>query len=236
MSAIYDEFFFLVMFLIVCLIQHSCGYVYPVILLSFFFSIEVFLKMTSLFIGEQEETLFLLHEQPPTILQQSESLDGIKSMQQILSASSSITSTLPNQQQQNSRPLLSSNELIPPPLRFSSNQSRFTNSNDSDSFVRQFERRLDEHRILSQKDYDRKIQQMIETKNNEFEGLKLRYESKLNEFEENNRQLEIQLGQINEENKRLKIELEHEKQQNKLEYVKTKNDFLEKNSIFLLFR
>jgi hypothetical protein len=192
--------------------------------------------MTSLFIGEQEETLFLLHEQPPTILQQSESLDGIKSMQHILSASSSITSTLPNQQQQTSRPLLSSNELIPPPLRFSSNQSRYTNSNDIDSFVRQFERRLDENRILSQKDSDRKIQQIIETKNTEFEGLKLRYETKLNEFEDNNRQLEIQLGQINEENKRLKIELEHEKQQNKLEYVKTKTIFLEKNSIFLLFR
>ena len=176
--------------------------------------------MTSLFIGEQEESLFLLHEQPPPILQKSESLDGIKSMQQILSVSSSLTSTLPNQHQQTYRHPSSSHELIPPPLRFSSNQSRYANSSDTDSFARQFERRLDEHRLLSQKDYDRKMQQMIETKNSEFEGLKLRYESKLNEFEDTNRQLEIQLGRINEENKRLKIEIEHEKQQNKIEQVK----------------
>ncbi|UJR09137.1 hypothetical protein I4U23_013383 [Adineta vaga] len=174
--------------------------------------------MTSLLIGEQEESLFLLHEQPPTILQQSESLDGIKSIQHLLSASTSLTSTtLPNLAQYSLRPSTSSHEVIPPPVRFSSNQSRYSNSNEVDSFVRQFERRLDEHRHLLQKDYDRKIQQMIESKNNEFDSLKLRYENKLHELEESNRQLEIQSGQIVEENKRLKIELEHKKQQHKIE-------------------
>ncbi|CAF1345207.1 unnamed protein product [Adineta ricciae] len=174
--------------------------------------------MTSLLIGEQEESLFLLHEQPPAILQQAESLDGIKSIQHLLSASSSLASTtLPNRTQQSFRPSTASHEVIPPPLRFSTNPSRYPNSSDVDSFVRQFEQRLDEHRHQSQKEYDRKIQQMIESKNHELDALRNRYESKLHELEETNRQLEIQSGQINEENKRLKIELEHQKQQHRIE-------------------
>ncbi|CAF1345256.1 unnamed protein product [Adineta ricciae] len=174
--------------------------------------------MTSLLIGEQEESLFLLHEQPPTILQQAESLDGIKSIQHLLSASSSLASTtLPNRTQQSFRPSTASHEVIPPPLRFSTNQSRYSNSSDVDSFVRQFEQRLDEHRHQLQKEYDRKIQQMIESKNHEVDALRNRYENKLHELEETNRQLEIQSGQTNEENKRLKIELEHQKQQYRIE-------------------
>ena len=188
----------------------------------FLFLIEVHLTMTSLLIGEQEESLFLLHEQPPPILQQAESLDGIKSIQHLLSASSSLASTtLPNRTQQSFRPSTASHEVIPPPLRFSTNHSRYSNSNDVDSFVRQFEQRLDEHRHQSQKEYDRKIQQMIESKNHELDTLRNRYESKLHELEETNRQLEIQSGQINEENKRLKIELEHQKQQYRIELVRT---------------
>ncbi|CAF1283970.1 unnamed protein product [Adineta steineri] len=188
--------------------------------------------MTSLLVGDQEESLFLLHEQPPAILQQSESLDGIKSIQHLLSASSSLTSTtLPNQQQQQlHRFATSSHDIIPPPVRFSTNQKRHSTTNEIDSFVRQFERRLDEHRLHSQKEYDRKIQQMIDTKNNEVDTLKHRYESKLRELEETNRQLEIQSGQIQEENKRLKIEIEHGKQQNRLDQKSTQQHLKESES------
>jgi hypothetical protein len=175
--------------------------------------------MTSLSIDGQEENLFLLHEQPSANLQQFEGFNGIKSIQRIHSASSSITSTtLPNQLKQPSQSL-SSHNLISP-FHSSSHELQCNSSNDIDSFVSQFERHLDEHRLLWQKEYDRKIQQMIETKNTELSGLKLHYETKLKELEENNRQLEILSGQINEENKRLKIELEHEKQQNRIEQVK----------------
>jgi len=161
--------------------------------------------MTSLSIGEQDQSLFLLHGQPPANIQQSKNVDGIKSIQRILSASSSITSTtLPNQPQQPYRSL-SSHNLISS-LRLSLQQLQSNSPNDIDLLVNQFERRLDEHRLIWQQEYDKKFQQIIETK--------------LNELENNNRQLEISSGQINEENKRLKIEIEHEKQQNKIEQVK----------------
>ena len=151
--------------------------------------------MTSLPVGEQPVT---------------ETFNGIKSIQRILSASSSILST---QQQQQAHQSLSSYDLTPP-LNLSSGQT-----NDVDSFVRQYERRLDEHRLLCQKEYDRKIHQMIELKTNEINTLKVRYETKINALEERNRQLEINSGQINEENKRLKIEIEHEKEKNRIEQV-----------------
>jgi hypothetical protein len=176
--------------------------------------------MTSLSIGEHEESLFLLHEQPPENLRQSQSFDRIKPIRLIHSASSSITSTtLPNQQYRS----LSSQNLTSP-FRLSLQQLQCSSPNDIDSFVNQFERRLDEHRLTWQREYDRKIEQMIETKTNELTGLKLRYGSKLNELADHNRQLEIHSGQINEENKRLKIEIDHEKQQNKLEQVEKKNN------------
>ncbi|CAF1101885.1 unnamed protein product [Rotaria sordida] len=66
-------------------------------------------------------------------------------------------------------------------------------------------------------EYDRKIEQMNEIKNNELNKLKFYYETKLHELEDNKIQSEILLGQINEENKRLKIEITHEKEQNKIE-------------------
>jgi hypothetical protein len=176
--------------------------------------------MTSLFIGDHEENVFLLHEQPPANLQQSESFNGIKSIRPIHSASSSITSTtLPNQKYRS----LSSQNLTSP-FRLSFQKLQCSSPNDMDTFVNQYERRLDEHRLSWQKEYDRKIQQMIETKTNELTGFKLHYENKLNELEHHNRQLEIHSGQINEENKRLKIEIEHEKQQNKIEQVEFKQN------------
>jgi len=172
---------------------------------------------------EQEESLFLLHEQPSVHLQQFENSNGSKSIQRILSASSSITSTtLPNQLQRPHRSLSSHN--LTSPLRLSKHELQSSSPNDINSFVNQFERRLDEHRLFWEKEYDRKIQQMIETKNNDLTGIKLRYETKLQELEDNNRQLEILSGQINEENQRLKIEIEHEKQQNKIEQVKKLKD------------
>jgi hypothetical protein len=174
--------------------------------------------MTSLRIGEHEESLFLLHEQPPSNLHQSLSSDRIKPIRPIHSASSSITSTtLPNH-----RYISLSSQNLTSPLRVSHQQFQCSSPIDIDSFVNQFERRLDEHRATWQKEYDRKIEQMIESKTSELTGLKLRYESKLNELADHNRQLEIHSGQINEENKRLKIEIEHEKQHNKLDQVPKK--------------
>lgn len=157
--------------------------------------------MTSLSIGEQDENFFRHHEQPSI-----KDFNGIKSIQHILSSSSSMTSTTqpPNQ-----------------PYRSYSTQNLTAQNQHEDVnlFVNQFERRLDEHRLFWQKEYDRKIQQMIETKNHDINGLKQRYETKLNDLENSYRQLEIHSGQINEENKRLKIELEHEKQHHKIEQV-----------------
>jgi hypothetical protein len=174
--------------------------------------------MTSLSIGEQDQSRFLLHGQPSANIQQSKTVNGNKSIQRILSASSSITSTtLPNQPQQPYRSLSSHN--LTSSLRLSLQQLQSNSPNDIDLLVIQFERRLDEHRLIWQQEYDKKFQQMLETKTNELTELKIRYEKKLNEIEDNNRQLEISSGQINEENKRLKIEIEHEKQRNKIEQV-----------------
>ncbi len=171
--------------------------------------------MTSLSSEKHDESLFLLHEQPPSNLQQCESFDGIKSIQHTLSASSSTP--LPNQPYRS----LSSHNLTLP-LHLSAHQIQCSSPNEIDSFVNQFERRLDKHRHLWEKEYDRKMQQMIEMKTKEFDGLTLRYESKLNELEENHRQVEILSGQINEENQRLKIELEHEKRDKKIEQVENR--------------
>src|SRR5579871_5587270 len=104
--------------------------------------------MTSLSVGEQKESLFYLNGQPYINLQRSESFDGIKSIEPILSASSSITSTtLPHQHRQQPYPSQSSQDLTP--------QLRYPNPNDTDSFARQYERRLDEYRLYWQKEYDR---------------------------------------------------------------------------------
>lgn len=193
--------------------------------------------MSSFPIAEQEESLFLLDEQPPASLQKSESFDddnknnGLKSLQRILSASSSLTSTNHNHQQQQPYRSLSAHDLTPP-LHSNdyglppTNQTRRptsatrNNTNEIDTFVRQFETRLREHRLIWQKEYDTTIQRMNETKNSELETLKNRYETKLNALENGNKQLETILEQLNEENKRIKYEMEHQKHQTKAEQVK----------------
>jgi hypothetical protein len=187
--------------------------------------------MSSFPIAEHEESLFLLDEQPPANLQKSESFDddnknnGLKSLQRILSASSSLTST--NYQQQQPYRSLSAHDLTPPiqsndyglPPTQQSRRSTRNHTNDIDTFVKQFETRLREHRLIWQKEYDSTIQRMNESKTNELETLKIRYETKLNALEDGNKQLEMILEQINEENKRLKFEIEHQKQQTKTEQV-----------------
>jgi len=187
--------------------------------------------MSSFPIAEHEESLFLLDEQPPANLQKSESFDddnknnGLKSLQRILSASSSLTST--NYQQQQPYRSLSAHDLTPPiqsndyglPPTQQSRRSTRNHTNDIDTFVKQFETRLREHRLIWQKEYDTTIQRMNESKTNELETLKIRYETKLNALEDGNKQLEMILEQINEENKRLKFEIEHQKQQTKTEQV-----------------
>ena len=68
--------------------------------------------------ADQEENFFLLDEQPPPNLQKSDSFDddhkpnGLKSLQRILSASSSLTAT--NHQQQQPYRSLSAHDLAPP--------------------------------------------------------------------------------------------------------------------------
>lgn len=191
--------------------------------------------MSSFPIAEQEESLFLLEEQPPPNLQKSESFDddnkspGLKSLQRILSASSSLTSTTqpPPQQQQPYRSL-SAHDLAPvshsnnyglPPTNPSRRSASRNSINDIDSFVRQFETRLREHRLIWQKEYDATVQRLNESKNVELEALKNRYETKLNTMEEGHTQLEMILEKLNEENQRLKFENEQQKQQTKAEQV-----------------
>ncbi|CAF0849754.1 unnamed protein product [Rotaria sordida] len=189
--------------------------------------------MNSFPMVEQEETLFLLDEQPPPNLQKSESFDddnknhGLKSLQRILSASASLAST--NQPQpyrslsaHDLTPQLHTNDYgLPPtnPSRRSTTPTTRNNINDIDTFVRQFEIRLREHRLIWQKEYDATVQRLNETKNNEFEALKNRYETKLHTLEDGNKQLEIILEKLNEENQRLKFEIEHQKQQTKTEQI-----------------
>ncbi|CAF4801640.1 unnamed protein product, partial [Rotaria socialis] len=171
--------------------------------------------MTSLSASEQEKSLFAQNEQPPANLQQSESLDGMK---RIHSFSSSLTSaTLPNQQRQPYRSLSSHDLISSSPLSSVHTRNNNNNSNDNDLFVNPFDRRLTDHFLLWEKEYDKRVQQMNEIKCTELNKLKLYYETKLRECEDNNRQLEVHSGQINHENRRLKIEIEHEKQQNKIE-------------------
>ncbi|CAF3114578.1 unnamed protein product [Rotaria sp. Silwood2] len=153
--------------------------------------------MTSLFNGEQEENLFVHNEQPSTNLQQTENFDGIKSIKSFENPSSITSTPILNQQRQ---PYRSSS------FQLSSQQTRYTNSNDSENRF-----------IVWQKEYDRKIEQMNEIKTTELNKLKFYYETRLHELEDNNKHLEIISGQINEENKRLKIEIEHEQEQNKIE-------------------
>ncbi|CAF2187808.1 unnamed protein product [Rotaria magnacalcarata] len=170
--------------------------------------------MTSLSVSEQEKSLFAQNEQPPANLQQSESLDGMK---RIHSFSSSLTSaTLPNQQRQPYRSLSSHDLISSSPLSSFHTQNN-NNLNDNDLFVNPFDRRLTDHFLLWEKEYDKRVQQMNEIKCIELNKLKLYYETKLRECEDSNRQLEVHSGQINQENKRLKIEIEHEKQHNKIE-------------------
>ena len=190
--------------------------------------------MSSYPTADQEENLFLLDEQPPPNLQKSDSFDddnkanGLKSLQRILSASSSLTAT--NHHQQQPYRSLSAHDLTPPvhsndyglpPTQQSrrSTSSTRNNTNDIDTFVRQFETRLREHRLIWQKEYDTTVQRMNETKNSELETLKNRYETKLHALEDGNKQLELILEQLNEENKRLKFEIEHQKQLTKTEQV-----------------
>ncbi|CAF4756763.1 unnamed protein product [Rotaria sp. Silwood2] len=189
--------------------------------------------MSSFPIAEQEETLFLLDEQPPPNLQKSESFDddnknqSLKSLQRILSASSSLAAI--NQPQpyrslsaHDLTPQLHTNDYgLPPtnPLRRSTTTTARNNINDIDTFVRQFEIRLREHRFIWQKEYDTTVQRLNEAKNNELESLKNRYETKLHTLEDGNKQLEIILEKLNEENQRLKFDIEHQKQQTKTEQI-----------------
>lgn len=190
--------------------------------------------MSSFPIAEQEESLFLLDEQPPAILQTSESFDednkstGLKSLQRILSASSSLTSTNPYQPPHRSlsahdlTPPLHSNDRGLPPThqsRRSTTNIPRSNTNDIDNFVRQFETRLREHRLIWQKEYDSTVQRLNENKATELETMKIRYETKLNALEDGNKQLENILEQLNDENKRIKFEIEHQKHQYKTEQV-----------------
>ena len=189
--------------------------------------------MNSYVAGEQEESLFLLDEQPPSnLLQRSASFGdddeskstGLKSLQRILSASSALTAI----HQPAPHRSLSAHDLTPPmqlndrglpPPHQSRHVAVRNHTNDIDAFVRQFETRLREHRLLWQKEFDSTVQRMTETKNSELESLKTRYETKVRTLEEANKQLEAILDQINEENKRLKYEHEHQKQQHKTEQV-----------------
>ncbi|CAF1380629.1 unnamed protein product, partial [Adineta steineri] len=198
--------------------------------------------MSSFPIAEQEESLFLLDEQPPPNLQRSASFDddnkpnSLKSIQRILSVSSSLTTNnryqQPQQQQQQLQPYrsLSAHDLaahlhsndygLPPTHQPRRPSSAMRNStNDIDSFVRQFETRLREHRLLWQKEYDSTVQRMNESRQSELEALKTRYETKLTTLEDGNKQLEMILEQLNEENKRLKFDTEHQKQQIKAEQI-----------------
>lgn len=165
--------------------------------------------MTSLSIGEQEKDLFIHNEPaPPANFQQSENLNGSKSMQRIHSTSSSLTTaTLPNHQ--------------PPVHRSLSSHDLITSSRISSIYPRpnRFNKNLTEEFILWEREYDNRLKQMSELKSVELHKLKLYYETKLHELEDNNRQLEIVSGQIDQENKRLKIELDHEKQRNQIEEV-----------------
>ena len=149
--------------------------------------------MSSLRISEQDESLFLLDEQPPANLQKSASFDddenktsGLKSLERMLSASSLLTSSNAGPTPYRS---LSAHELAPIPRQndrgLPPHQSRRSSStvrsqtNDIDAFVRQFETRLREHRLLWQKEYDATVHRLTEAKNNEIDGLKTRYEAKL---------------------------------------------------------
>lgn len=201
--------------------------------------------MTSIPNTEQEESLFLLDEQPPPNLQKSESFDddhkyqSLKSMERILSASSAISLSNHQQQQQQPYRSLSAHDLAPalhsndfglPPANPSRRSSSTRNSvNDIDTFVRQFEVRLREHRFLWQKEYDATVQRLNEAKANELEALKSRYETKLNTVEDGNKQLEMILEKLNEENQRIKLEMEHQKQQVKADQV------IEMHSFFFLY-
>lgn len=197
--------------------------------------------MSSFPIAEQEESLFLLDEQPPPNLQKSASFDddhkhnSLKSIQRILSASSSLTTT--NHYHQPPHRSLSAHDLAPPlhsnnyglPPTHQARRSTTimrSSTSDIDSFVRQFETRLREHRLIWQKEYDRTVQQMTESKNMELETLKTRYETKLKVLEDGNKQLEVILEQLHEENKRLKFDIEHQKQQIKSEQVINRRDFV----------
>lgn len=187
-----------------------------------------------------DESLFLLDEQPPTNLQKSASFDdeenkssGLKSLQRMLSVSSSLTSanvarggTTSANGGVASHRSLSAHDLtpgLPPHQSRRSTSAGRSQTSDIDAFVRQFETRLREHRLLWQKEYDSTVQRLTEAKNNELESLKTRYETKLRALEDGNQQLESILEQLSEENKRLKFELEHEKQQHKVEQVKDLN-------------
>ena len=190
--------------------------------------------MSSFPIAEQEESLFLLDEQPPPNLQKSESFDdnnnnnnsGLKSIQRVLSASSSLAAS---QQQPQPYRSLSAHDLAPssesndyglPPSHPSRRSTTARNNiNDIDGFVRQFETRLREHRIIWQKEYDTTVQRLNETKNSELETLKNRYETKLHTLEDGNKQLEMILEKLGEENQRLKFEIEHQRQQTQTEQV-----------------
>jgi len=215
---------------------------------SFFFLVRLFAlhlnnSMSSFPIAEQEESLFLLDEQPPATLQKSESFDddhksnGLKSLQRILSASSSLTST--NQPYRSSsahdltNPIASNDFGLPPmPQSRRSNSVTRSSTNDIDAFVRQFETRLREHRLIWQKEYDSTVQRMNESKAHELETLKVRYESKLHAVEDGNKQLEMILEQLNDENKRVKFEFEHYKQQTKAEQVENSIESIDIVSYF----
>ena len=185
-------------------------------------------------VDEQEESLFLLDEQPPPNLQKSASFDdddhrstGLKSLQRMLSASSSLTSTHVQQAPYRSvsahdlTPAVRANDhgLPPHQSRRPTSTTARSHTNDIDSFVRQFETRLREHRLLWQKEYDATVHRLTEAKTTEIENLKGRYDTKLRALEDGNKQLEMILEQLNEENKRVKFEIEHQRQQYKAEQV-----------------
>lgn len=200
--------------------------------------------MSSFPIAEQEESLFLLDEQPPPNLQRSASFDddnkpnSLKSIQRILSASSALTTPTTSTNRYAQQPpyrSLSAHDLAPPlpssdsglPPTHHARRSPSTlrsSTNEIDSFVRQFETRLREHRLLWQKEYDTTVQRMNESKQSELDALRARYETKLKAFEDGNKQLETVLEQMNEENKRLKFDIENQKQQIKVEQVRGEFD------------
>jgi hypothetical protein len=189
--------------------------------------------MSSYHLNEQDDGLFLLDEQPPSDLQKSASFDddehkpsGLKSLQRMLSVSSSFTSN--NVQQTPYRSLSvhdltpsqrTNDHLLPPCQPRRSTSIVRSNVNDMDTFVRQFETRLREHRLLWQKEYDATVQRLTDAKTSELDHMKGRYETKLRTLEDGNRQLEMILEQMSEEHKRVKFELEHQKQQYESEQV-----------------